>query len=61
MGPQALSTYAQSKKESLKKVTEERNPKGSNDSNVWEVGKGAEPLSRGCSAPGTSQTQQWDR
>lgn len=42
-------------KEFLKKksITEDTNQKGSNNTNIWEVGKGAQPLSRGCSAPGT--------
>lgn len=36
-----------------KKVIEDTNKKGSNTTNFGEVGKGAEPLSRGYSAPGT--------
>ena len=52
MGPQALSTCAQWKKESLKtKVTEDTDEKGSNNTNIGKVGKGAEHLSRGCSGP----------
>lgn len=39
-----------------KPVTEGTNQKGSNNTNVGEVGKGAEPLSRGCKAPGTGST-----
>ena len=43
MGPQALSTCAQWKKESLKtKVTEDTDEKGSNNTNIGKVGKGAE-------------------
>lgn len=36
-----------------KSITEDTNQKGSNNTNTGEVGKGAEPLSRGCLAPGT--------
>ena len=56
MGPQALSTCAQWKEESFfkkKSITEDTNEKGSNNTNTGKVGKGAEPHSRGCSAPGT--------
>lgn len=36
-----------------KKKKQDTNEKGSNNTNIGEVGKGAEPFSRGCSAPGT--------
>lgn len=37
-------------------ITEDANQKGSKDTNIGEVGKGAEPLSRGCSP--LAQAQQ---
>lgn len=52
-GSQHLCTMKEGilKKKKKKSITEDTNQKGSNNTNIGEGGKGAEPLSRGCSAP----------
>lgn len=52
-GFQHLCTMKEELFKKKKSITEDTNKKGSNNTNIGEVGRGAEPLSRGCSAPGT--------